>query len=77
MDDKDKLLTLMLDEIHLKQLNDYKVWNIVGVCSNSDDYASSAHVFMIKSVLSNYNDVEHVQPLKPYLVKNCIFTWIE
>lgn len=64
LDDKDKLLILMRDEIHLKQLMDYKGGNIVGVSFNSDDCASSAHVFMIKSVLTKYKDVVHVLPVK-------------
>jgi hypothetical protein len=64
LEDCDKLIILMLDEIHLKEYVEYKGGNIVGICYNNNSCASSAHVFMIKSVLSKFKDVVHVLPVK-------------
>lgn len=64
LEDKDKLVTLMIDEIHLREYVEYKGGNIVGLSYNNNDCTSSAHVFMIKSVLSKFKDVVHILPVK-------------
>lgn len=62
--EKDRLLVLMVDEIHLKPYFDYKGGNVVGMASNSAEPASSAHVFMVASLLSPHKDVVHILPAK-------------
>ncbi|KAJ3661688.1 hypothetical protein Zmor_006075 [Zophobas morio] len=64
LEDTDKLITVMLDEVHLKPYMDYKGGNIVGQAYNSLDAATSAFVFMIRSITSNYKDVAHILPVK-------------
>jgi hypothetical protein len=61
---KDKLVTLMMDEIHIKPYFDYKGGNIVGSAHNSVVAATTAHVFMISSMLLNYKDVVHIRSAK-------------
>lgn len=64
LESNDKIISLMLDEIHLKQYMDYKGGSIVGLATNSENMASSAHVFMISSLMSAYKDVVHILPVK-------------
>lgn len=54
----------MMDEIHLKAYMDFKGGNIVGSAYNSKDLATSAHVFMISSLKSNFKEVVHILPVK-------------
>lgn len=54
----------MLDEIHLKPFLDYKGGSLVGFSHNNHDATTSAHVFMIQSILSPFKDVVHVLPVK-------------
>jgi hypothetical protein len=56
LQENDKLLVLMLDEIHLKPYLDYKGGNIVGSAFNSTNIATSAHVFMVNSLKSTYKE---------------------
>lgn len=44
-----------------------KEGNITGVSWDSNSCANSAHVFMIKSMLSRYKDVVHVLTVKKLL----------
>lgn len=61
---EDKTIVLMMDEIHLKPYMDFKSGNIVGQAFNSEECATSAHVFMISSIRSSYKDVVHILPVK-------------
>ncbi|XP_042913759.1 uncharacterized protein [Parasteatoda tepidariorum] len=63
LNEDDKTVLIMLDEIHIKEYFDYKSGNIVGT-SYDGNCTSSAQVFMLKSVLSSYKDVVHVLPVK-------------
>nr|XP_042908356.1 uncharacterized protein LOC122271390 [Parasteatoda tepidariorum] len=54
----------MMDEIHLKPYFDFKGGNVVGAAFDSSHAATSAHAFMIQSLLSNYKDVVFVLPVK-------------
>ncbi|KAF2902953.1 hypothetical protein ILUMI_03238 [Ignelater luminosus] len=60
---EDKLLILLMDEIHLKENLDYKSGNIVGNAFNDEKLAKSAHVFMISSLMSPYKEVVHILPV--------------
>lgn len=57
-------VTLMLDEIHIKPCLDYKGGNICGAAVNSNEVATSVHVFMIQSLLSSFKEVAHILPVK-------------
>ena len=52
----------MLDEIHLKPAFYYKRGKICGMTYNNTLPASGAHVFMIKSLLSSFQNVIHILP---------------
>lgn len=63
----------MVDEIHLNRAFDYKGGNICGMAYNCTTAASSAFVFMIRSLLSIYKDVVHIfYQLKHLLQKICM-----
>ncbi|XP_035223260.1 LOW QUALITY PROTEIN: uncharacterized protein LOC118196010 [Stegodyphus dumicola] len=60
----DRRVTMMIDEIHIKPYVDYKAGNIVGMAYNSENIATTAHVFMIQSLLSNFKEVIQIIPVK-------------
>ncbi|KAF2880149.1 hypothetical protein ILUMI_26012 [Ignelater luminosus] len=60
---EDKLVILLMDEIHLKENLYYKWGNIVGNAFNDEKLAKSAHVFMISSLMSPYKEVVHILPV--------------
>ncbi|KFM76813.1 Transposable element P transposase, partial [Stegodyphus mimosarum] len=57
-------VSLMMDEIHIRPFLDYKSGDIVGIGQEVDNLASSAHVFMIQSILCSFKDVVHILPSK-------------
>ncbi|GBN17158.1 hypothetical protein AVEN_252104-1 [Araneus ventricosus] len=61
LEEKDKVVILMLEKVHIKEYFDYKGGSISGMSYDSKTYASSAQVFMVKSIVSQYKDV-HVLP---------------
>ena len=61
---QDTTVSLLVDESHIKCYFDYKVGNIVGLSDNSNEAATSAFAFMLRSVFSQYKDIEHVMPTK-------------
>ncbi|XP_042909025.1 uncharacterized protein [Parasteatoda tepidariorum] len=63
LNEHQKIVSLMMDEIHLKQYYDYKAGNIVGKSVNNDKAANSAYVFMLQSFLSDFEDVAHILPV--------------
>ena len=58
------MVLLLMDEIHLKPQMDYKGGNIVGHAYNSNECATSAYVFMVRSLDTQYIDVAHILPVK-------------
>jgi hypothetical protein len=56
-------VTLMVDESHIKPYMDYKGGNLVGSAYDSQNLATTAHVFMIQSLLSPFKDVVHILPV--------------
>ena len=60
----DTTVSLLVDEIHLKPYFDDKGRNIVGLSDNSNEVATSALVFMLSSVFSQYKDVMPTECLK-------------
>ena len=56
----EKIVVLMVDEIHLKPFFDYKGGSVIGAAFNINKAANSAFVFMISSVLSPFKEVVHI-----------------
>lgn len=59
----EKIVTLMVDEIHIQPYFEYKGGCVTGAASNSEEAAKTAHVFMIQSLLSAHKDVAHILPV--------------
>ena len=64
LSDNDKIVNLLIDEIHLKAYFDYKGGDIVGSAFDSCEAANSAFVFMLNSIRSTFKDVVHIIPTK-------------
>lgn len=62
--ESDKKIVLLLDEIHVLPCYDFKGGNISGATINNESPATSAHVFMISSLLSTFKDVIQILPVK-------------
>lgn len=58
----EKKVSLMVDEIHIKQYLDYKGGSIVGKSALNDNAAGSAFVFMLLGICSSFKDVVHILP---------------
>lgn len=59
----EKIVTIMMDEIHIQPYFEYKGGSVTGAASNSSEAAKTAHVFMIQSLLSAHKDVAHILPV--------------
>ncbi|KAH8032923.1 hypothetical protein HPB51_003800 [Rhipicephalus microplus] len=57
-------VVLMVDEIHIQPFFDFKGGNISGAAGNSEEAATSAHVFMVQSMLSSFREVVHILPAR-------------
>lgn len=66
---EDKIVNLMIDEIHLKQYLDYKGGNVVGSAHDSVHAAKTAYVFMIQSLVTSYIDVVHILPINKIIAQ--------
>ncbi|XP_077494772.1 uncharacterized protein LOC144105520 [Amblyomma americanum] len=64
MTEHEKIVVLMMDEIHLQPYFDYKGGVIVGAATNSPNAAKTAHVFMMQSLLSRQKNVVHILPVE-------------
>ncbi|XP_049269019.1 uncharacterized protein LOC119382267 [Rhipicephalus sanguineus] len=64
LDERQRAVTLMLDEIHIKPFFDYKGGNIAGIAQNSPEAATSAMVFMVQSICCNFKEVAHIVPVR-------------
>lgn len=63
---EDKLVVLMVDEIHLNPYMDYKGGNLVGNAYNNTNIATGAHTFMVASLKSSFKDVVHILPVNTF-----------
>lgn len=63
LDEREKIIALLMDEIHLKSFFDYKGGNIVGGSYNNEKAAKTAYVFIIRSLLSKFKEVAHILPV--------------
>ena len=59
----EKTVILLIDEIHIKPYFDYKGGSIIGAAFDSNNAATSAYVYMISSVLSALKEVVHILPV--------------
>ena len=64
LEDRDKTVIIMVDEIYIKPYLDYKGGNIVGMAENTQQLATTAHVIMLQSMLSPYKEVVKILPVK-------------
>ena len=61
----EKIVTLLLDEIHVAPQTKYKAGVITGLASNvENDEATTVQAFMIQSLLSNKKDIVALIPVK-------------
>lgn len=63
LNEQQRYKTLMVDEIHLKPLFDYKGGNIAGIALNNAQAANSAFVFMVHSLMCKFKEVAHIIPV--------------
>ncbi|KAH7954321.1 hypothetical protein HPB49_017621 [Dermacentor silvarum] len=63
LDDYQRTVTLMVDEIHIKAFFDYKGGGITGVAHNSTEAANSALVFMVQILTCKFK-VAHIVPVR-------------
>ncbi|KAH8038355.1 hypothetical protein HPB51_001138 [Rhipicephalus microplus] len=63
LDDRQRVVTLMVDEIHMKPFFEYRGGNITGTAHNSPEAANSALVFMVQSLTSKFKEVAHIVPV--------------
>ncbi|KAG0414382.1 hypothetical protein HPB47_008449 [Ixodes persulcatus] len=64
LDDKQRLVTLMVDEIHIKPFLDYKGGSTTDVAPNSTEVASSVLVFTVQSLTCQFKEVAHIVPMQ-------------
>lgn len=63
LNEQQRYVTLMVDEIHLKPFFDYKGGNIAGIALNNAEAANSAFVFMVHSLMCKFEEVAHIVPV--------------
>nr|CAH7764584.1 unnamed protein product [Callosobruchus chinensis] len=64
LEDREKNVILLIDEVHIEPFVDYKGGNIVGTaCNNHNELATTAYAFMINSVFSSFKEVVHISPI--------------
>ncbi|KAH9382973.1 hypothetical protein HPB48_023610 [Haemaphysalis longicornis] len=64
MKEHEKIVVLMMDEIHLQPYFDYKGGTIVGAASNSPKQQKQRMFFMMQSLLSSQKNVVHILPVE-------------
>ncbi|XP_035230090.1 uncharacterized protein LOC118202039 [Stegodyphus dumicola] len=76
LNESDKKVVLLIDEIHVKSYFDYKGGNLTGMAYNNSGADSSVHAFMISSILSSYKDIVHMLPVHT-LTASALHSFIE
>lgn len=64
IEEKEKIVVLMIDELHINPQFDFKGGNLCGMSHNNESAANSAFVFMVRSLLSPFQEVAHILPVK-------------
>lgn len=62
--EEEKIVNVLLDEIYINPLLNYKAGRIIGMSENSDAAASTIQTYMISSVLSKNKDVVALFPVR-------------
>lgn len=73
---EDNHMILLMDEIHIQPYMDYKGGNLVGNSCNNRDLATSAYVFMINGIKSNFKEVIHIAPVS-HIRHDLLYTFIQ
>lgn len=63
LESEEKLVNLLLDEIHVKKCMSYKGGKVYGASVNSDEAATTIQAFMISSLLSKNKHVTALYPV--------------
>lgn len=77
LEEHERNVILLMDEIHIQPYLDFKGGNIVGHAFNDSTLATSAYTFMISSVTSKLKEVVHIFPtstMKSDTLFECIRT---
>ncbi|XP_054707693.1 uncharacterized protein LOC129217416 [Uloborus diversus] len=61
---EENVVVVTMDEIHIKPYFEYKGGNLIGMAYDSEHAATSAHTFMVQSILSDFKEVVHILPVK-------------
>lgn len=65
LNDKDRIVNLLIDEIHVKSKLSYRSGKLIGqAANNTDDLANSIQCFMIASVMSSHKMIVGMLPVK-------------
>ncbi|XP_049839444.1 uncharacterized protein LOC126284511 [Schistocerca gregaria] len=73
---EDHVVSLMIDEMHIKPYLDYRGGNVLGTAFNGTTAASSVYVFMIQTLLSSFKEVVHILPVNT--LQACdLFTYVK
>ncbi|KAH6939766.1 hypothetical protein HPB50_021570 [Hyalomma asiaticum] len=64
LNEQQRYVTLMVDEIHLKPFFYYKGGNIAGTALNNAEAANSAFVFMVHSLKCKFKEVARIVPVQ-------------
>lgn len=57
LETKELYVSLMIDEIYVKEILDYKGGNVAGSAYDNIKCATNAHTFMLQSLFSKFKDV--------------------
>nr|CAH7731460.1 unnamed protein product [Callosobruchus chinensis] len=76
IENHEKHVILLMDEIHIQPYLDFKGGNIVGTAFDGKSLATSAYTFMISSVTSKLKEVVHIYPTST-IESNTLFICIK
>ncbi|XP_035233690.1 uncharacterized protein LOC118205512 [Stegodyphus dumicola] len=63
LEDRERKVILLVDEIYVQPYFDYKGGSVVGAAFDSSSPATSAFAFMISSLESSFKEVVHIMPV--------------
>ena len=63
LNEDERHVNLLMDEIHVKSIFNYKARKLQGISENNSNPATSLEVFMLTSVKSNNKDIVALYPV--------------